>query len=135
MQDLSDKILFWLIIIMTFIFFLIPHLTIAQEFINDDNFSNKTSKGIVVVEFWAEWNSKNQVPFLENLRDCKSYKLCIVKNSKMKSRYNIMSIPTLVVLNNGVEEQRFLPNIMFELGAEKKQLQKAIDKIMLSKFQ
>jgi hypothetical protein len=46
-----------------------------------------------------------------------------------------MTIPTVIVLNNGTEEERFLPNIMMQLQADKKKVQKSIDKIILSKFQ
>ena len=30
------------------------------EFLNNGNFNNKISKGIVVVEYWADWNKGNQ---------------------------------------------------------------------------
>ena len=117
------------------LFFSLPCFLKAQDFIGDEDFNSKTSKGIVVIEFWAEWNSNNEVDFLNSLKDCKAYKLCIVKNSKLKTRFNIMTIPTVIVLNNGTEEERFLPNIMMQLEADKKKVQKSIDQIILSKFQ
>jgi thioredoxin-like negative regulator of GroEL len=135
MKDWSDRILIFVIVIMTLIFFSLPCFLKAQDFIGDEDFNSKTSKGIVVVEFWAEWNSNNEVDFLNSLKDCKAYKLCIVKNNKLKTRFNIMTIPTVIVLNNGTEEERFLPNIMMQLQADKKKVQKSIDKIILSKFQ
>ena len=70
--------------ITSLIFFSLPCFLKAQDFIGDEDFNSKTSKGIVVIEFWAEWNSNNEVDFLNSLKDCKAYKLCIVKNSKLK---------------------------------------------------
>ena len=58
-----------------------------------------------------------------------------IKNINLKTRFNIMTIPKVIVLNNGTEEERFLPNIMMQLEADKKKVQKSIDQIILSKFQ
>ena len=38
----------------------------SVEFLNNSNFNNKISKGIVVVEYWADWNKGNQFEGLEN---------------------------------------------------------------------
>jgi hypothetical protein len=129
------KIFTLIIFIMGLIILMLPLKALGQDFITDDDFSLKTKKGIAVIEFWAEWNSNNQVNFLPNLSDCNPYRVCIVKNSMLKSKYNIISIPTVVVLNNGVEEKRFLPNIMFQLDASKKKVQGVIDEIILERFQ
>ena len=107
----------------------------AQDFISSDEFKIKTSKGISVVEFWAEWNKNNEVQFLETLKDCITYKLCIVSNSKIQKEYEIIAIPTVIIFNNGVEQERFNPNIMMQLAATKKEVQSVIDEITLNKFQ
>jgi len=107
----------------------------AQDFISSDEFKIKTSKGISVVEFWAEWNKNNEVQFLETLKDCITYKLCIVSNSKTQKEYEIIAIPTVIIFNNGVEQERFNPNIMMQLAATKKEVQSVIDEITLNKFQ
>tara|TARA_B100001059_G_scaffold134572_1_gene134877 strand:- start:222 stop:590 length:369 start_codon:yes stop_codon:yes gene_type:complete len=107
----------------------------AQDFISSDEFKIKTSKGISVVEFWAEWNKNNEVQFLETLKDCITYKLCIVSNSKIQKEYEIIAIPTVIIFNNGVEQERFNPNIMMQLSATKKEVQSVIDEITLNKFQ
>ena len=46
-----------------------------------------------------------------------------------------MAIPTVIILDNGVEFQRFSPNIMMQLSATKKEVQSVIDEITLNKFQ
>ena len=107
----------------------------AQEFVSSSSFDSKTAKGTVVIEFWAEWNAGNQVDFLPSLKDCDSYRLCIVKGAKVQKEYEVTAIPTVIIFDNGIEQERFNPNIMMQLTATKKKVQKAIDNITLSKFQ
>tara|TARA_R110000765_G_scaffold61354_4_gene118767 strand:+ start:4053 stop:4421 length:369 start_codon:yes stop_codon:yes gene_type:complete len=114
---------------------LLPLTIVAQEFVSSSSFGSKTAKGTVVIEFWAEWNAGNQVNFLPLLKDCESYRLCIVKGADVQKEYKVTAIPTVIIFDNGVEQERFNPNIMMQLTATKKKVQKAIDNITLSKFQ
>ena len=114
---------------------LISFTTQAQEFVSSSSFESKTAKGTVVIEFWAEWNAGNQVDFLPSLKDCESYRLCIVKGADVQKKYKVTAIPTVIIFDNGVEQQRFNPNIMMQLTATKKKVQKSIDNITFSKFQ
>ena len=114
---------------------LLPMNILAQEFVTSSSFDSKIAKGITVVEFWAEWNKSNEIPFLEDLKDCDPYKLSIVKNSGVQKKYGVMAIPTLIIFDNGIEQQRFNPNIMMQLVATKKEVQLVIDEITLNKFQ
>jgi thioredoxin-like negative regulator of GroEL len=118
-----------------FILSLLPLTIAAQEFVSSSSFESKTAKGTVVIEFWAEWNAGNQVDFLPSLKDCESYRLCIVKGADVQKEYKVTAIPTVIIFDNGVEQERFNPNIMMQLVATKKKVQKAIDNITLSKFQ
>ena len=52
-----------------------------------------------------------------------------------QSEYNVSAIPTIIIFDNGIEKERFLPNIMFQLEADKKTIQNSIDTIILNKFQ
>ena len=113
---------------------LLPLITHAQDFISTNTFESKTSKGTVVIEFWAEWNKSNQVDFLPSLKDCDVYRVDIVKQSSIQKKFSITSVPTIVILNNGTEEQRFISNIMLQLNANKKKVQNSIDDITFSKF-
>ena len=56
-------------------------------------------------------------------------------NSDTQAEYNITGIPTVIIFDNGVEKERFNPNIMFQLEADKKTLQNSVDTIILNKFQ
>jgi len=117
------------------IFILLPLNILAQEFVSSSTFESKTAKGTVVIEFWAEWNAGNQVEFLPSLKDCESYRLCIVKGADIQKKYKVTAIPTVIIFDNGVEQERFNPNIMMQLVATKKKVQKSIDNITFSKFQ
>ena len=108
---------------------------LGVEFLNDSNFKNKISKGIVVVEYWAEWNKSNEFTELESLKDCSVYRACIAKCKDAAADYKIKAVPTVVIYDNGEEVERFTPNIMLQLEADKKEVQSTIDEIVLNKFQ
>ena len=106
----------------------------GQEFINGD-FKDRIAKDVVAVEFWADWNKANQFTELNKLKECESYRLDIMANSDIQTKYNITAIPTVVIFDNGVEKVRFGANIMFQLEADKKTIQNSVDTIILNKFQ
>tara|TARA_R110002074_G_scaffold154904_1_gene310603 strand:- start:270 stop:638 length:369 start_codon:yes stop_codon:yes gene_type:complete len=108
---------------------------VAQEFLTSSSFGPKTAKGITVVEFWVEWNKGNEVVFLGSLKDCAPYRVCIIKSSDIQNEYKVTSVPTVIIFDNGVEQSRFIPNIMMELSATKKELQSVVDEITFNKFQ
>ena len=105
------------------------------EFLNNSNFNNKISKGIVVVEYWADWNKAKQFGGLEKLKDCTVYRACIAQCSDAANEYGIKAVPTVIIYDNGEEIERFTPNIMLQLQASKSDVQSAIDEIVLNKFQ
>jgi len=107
----------------------------SVEYLTNGNFNSKISKGIVVVEYWAEWNNANKFKELNQLKDCTVYRACIAKCSDAASEYGIKAIPTVIIYDNGEEIKRFSPNIMLQLEASGKDVQSAIDEIVLNKFQ
>ena len=108
---------------------------LGQEFVSNDNFKENIAKDITVIEFWADWNKANQFNELIKLKECNKYRLDIMANMDTQSEYNVSAIPTIIIFDNGVEKERFLPNIMFQLEADKKIIQNSIDTIILNKFQ
>ena len=106
----------------------------SVEYLTNGNFNSKISKGIVVVEYWAEWNNANKFKELNQLKDCTVYRACIAKCSDAASEYGIKAIPTVIIYDNGEEIKRFSPNIMLQLEASGKDVQSAIDEIVLNKF-
>ena len=104
----------------------------AQEFVTSNDFSNIVAKDIVVVEFYADWNSSNAAKY--KLNDCSYYIEDISKYMDLQSKFNVTAIPTLIIFENGEEKSRFVPNVMFQLEVDSKTVQKNIDKLMLAKF-
>jgi len=106
---------------------------VAQEFVTSSSFGSKTSEGVVVIEFWARWNKGNEVEFLDDLNGCSSYRVCVRRSADIRDKYKVLSIPTIIVFNNGVEQNRFTPSIMLKLQATKNEVQSIIDEIGTNK--
>ncbi|MDH4129685.1 MAG: thioredoxin [Spirochaetota bacterium] len=81
----------------------------------DQTFESEVLKSTtpVLVDFWAPWcmPCKMQTPILESLKtkmgdDVKIVKVNTDENSDVAQKFNIMSIPTLMIFKNGeVAEQ------------------------------
>ncbi|WP_042345461.1 thioredoxin [Bacillus massiliigorillae] len=74
----------------------------------DQTFSNETSQGLVLADFWAPWCGpcKMIAPVLEELDGELSDAVKIVKvdvdeNQETAGKYGVMSIPTLILLKDG----------------------------------
>ena len=72
---------------------------------------------------------------LVKLKECEVYRLDIMADSDTQTKYSVTAIPTVIIFDNGIEKERFLPNIMFQLEVDKKVIQNSVDTIILSKFQ
>ena len=107
----------------------------GQEYLNHDSFNNKIAKDIVVVEFWVDWNSSNEFAEINKLKECEVYRVDIGACNKLQNKYDVSAVPTVIVFDNGKEKERFLPNIMFRLDADKKIIQNSVDTLILNKFQ
>ncbi|WP_326717994.1 thioredoxin [Vagococcus jeotgali] len=78
------------------------------ENITDQNFEEKTSEGLVLVDFWAPWCGpcRMQGPILDGLATEYQDKVKIVKvnvddNPATSQAHGIMSIPTLLLKKDG----------------------------------
>ena len=76
--------------------------------INEDNFDLEIKDGVVVVDFFAIWCGpcKMLSPIFENLsremnEKVKFVKLDVDENIQVARRYNINSIPTMMIFKNG----------------------------------
>ena len=90
--------------------------------------------GMVVVEFNASFNKSNEVVWLPKLSDCEVQRVDIAADSRWASEYKIVVVPTLVVFNNNEEAKRFQANIMMSMEATRKEVQDAIDEIIMEAF-
>jgi len=73
------------------------------------------SKGKALVDFWAPWCGpcRMQTPILEKLTasagiEAKIFKLNTDENPEIAQKYGIVSIPTLILFENGQEIERFV---------------------------
>jgi thioredoxin 1 len=82
--------------------------------VNEGNFENEVLKSEkkVVVDFNAEWCGpcKMLAPVLDEISesktDIKFVSINVDENQNLSSKYNVMSIPCLVVFENGKETKR-----------------------------
>ena len=106
------------------ILFLISSILYSQDF----------PDGMVVVEFNASFNKSNEVTWLSKLSDCEVQRVDIAADSRWASEYKIVVVPTLVIFNNNEETKRFQANIMMTMEATRKEVQDAIDEIIMEAF-
>ena len=123
---MKNLIIFMVLILMTSKGF-------SQDFIHQDDFKKKISQGVVLVEFWAEFNAANQVD-LKKIYDCKKYRVDMSLDPSLMVTHKVMAVPTVVLYHNGKEIKRFLPSLMMKLDAEIKDIQKEIDELNDDKF-
>lgn len=84
--------------------------------VTDSNFDEIVNKGqLVLIDFWAEWCMPCRMiaPIIEEL--AKEYaekvlvgKLNVDENPDTANRFNVFSIPTLIIMQNGVEVDRIV---------------------------
>jgi len=83
--------------------------------LTDKNFNLQIKKGIILVDFWAEWCGpcKMMAPVLndlsENLDSGKSIgKLDVQEFQTLASTYKVRGIPTMILFKDGKEVNRFV---------------------------
>ena len=75
--------------------------------LNEQDFNNEIKEGKVLVDCFAEWCGpcKMLSPIIdelsEELTDVKFFKLNVDDNQDLAMQYQIMSIPTLLIYENG----------------------------------
>lgn len=76
--------------------------------LTDHNFNNNIKEGITLVDFWAPWCGPCKMlgPVLEDLSKdlegkVKITKLNIDENPQITNQFGVMSIPTMILFDNG----------------------------------
>jgi len=79
------------------------------------NFVDETSKGIVMVDFWATWcmPCKAMAPVIEEIASqtkgkVKVGKVDIDKNGRLANQFGIQSIPTVMIFKDGQLMETFV---------------------------
>ena len=97
------------------------------EKINEKEFNEKIASGKVLVDCFATWCGpcKMLSPIIDELAgevtDYKFYKLDVDENEELSRKYGIMSIPTLLIFENGELKQTL---VGFKSKAELKEILK-----------
>lgn len=90
----------------------------AEVILNDQNFDQEVLKAQepVLVDFWASWCGPCRVmtPIIEELakdfegKAVKIAKLNVDENQKTSAKYQVMSIPTFIIFQEGKVKEKFI---------------------------
>ncbi len=76
--------------------------------LNNENFKAETAAGVVIVDFWADWCSPCRMfgPIVKEVAKevggkAKVGKLNVDENQKIAEKFNIMSLPTILIFKDG----------------------------------
>lgn len=75
--------------------------------INENNFEETTSKGLVLVDFYATWCGPCKMLSAElnkiDIKDFKIGKVNVDEQQGIAMRYRVQSVPTLILFKDGKE--------------------------------
>ena len=85
------------------------------ELVNDENFTSKVSTGVSLVDFYADWCGpcRTLTPVIHEVAEqlngkAKFVKVDVDASQKVAAQFQVMSIPTLVLIKNGQEVGRLV---------------------------
>jgi|TARA_R100000908_G_scaffold26145_1_gene12005 thiol-disulfide isomerase/thioredoxin len=96
---------------------------------------NSAFSQIQIAQFNAEWNKANHVPWVMDLKDCKTISYVdIGTQAEMAKKHKIAVIPTIIIFKDGEEVARFQADLSFKMVATRKEIQEEIDNQLMSDF-
>ena len=90
-----------------------------MKYINSNNFDEEIARGRVLVDFYADWCGpcKMMSPILDEfskISDIEVKKINVDSNELIAKRYGIMSIPTLILFEDGREVKKKIGYLTLE---------------------
>ena len=85
--------------------------------ITDENFENEVlkSEGVVLIDFYADWCGpcKMMSPVIDEIAkelqgNVKVGKINVDNNQELAIKYDVMSIPTIIIFKNGMPVKSFI---------------------------
>ena len=86
-----------------------------MEIINEKNFNEKIAKGVVLVDFFANWCGpcRMMTPILEDVQSefadkISVYKIDVDEDENLARSFGIMSIPTIMIFVDGQLKEKHI---------------------------
>jgi thioredoxin 1 len=83
--------------------------------LTEENFKEAVANGVTLVDFWAEWCGPCRMiaPALDDLAvdyegKAKIGKVDVDSSANLAQEFSVSSIPTLLIMKDGVEVNRFI---------------------------
>ena len=82
--------------------------------VDEKNFDDEVSKGLVLVDFWAAWcpPCRALAPIMEDVdkesKDAKVLKVDVDSNQNLAMKYQVSGIPTVKLFKDGNEVESFV---------------------------
>jgi len=96
--------------------------------------TNLVGAQVVVYHFNAGWNNANDVEWIEDLEEVEIVFIDIAKKPKLQQKWNVVVVPTILILQYDEEKKRYQADISFKMTATREEVQEKIDEIILSGF-
>lgn len=87
----------------------------TMKYLNDETFDKQIAQGVTLVDFYADWCGPCRMmnPVIEELATEMEGKATVAKldienAQKTTSNYNVTSIPTIIIFQNGSEVDRIV---------------------------